>query len=397
MPVIINFLFRQPFEKNLRLNKCKLFLTLILNMKHKSLLPVLLLFLSHYSFSQQFNADAVVKFWEITSVLEEDRELPDSMWESYRNLPGVKKYVTNNRSEENLKDHRKYLELFFKPSLSDSLAEVIDEEKFKNDDIFQNVKYLKENQEELKVFTNKITSTTYLDAAIELTKKYLPDGNTTKIPRDLNIYIQPITYDAAVQDNNMYYGLSIVHDFDKFQIGTVAAHELHHILRNNKEIQNSLSKKDSASVWVIRKINNEGGADLIDKVLVVEHEKDFFMGSLFNQILLQNIEPVMEEIDNALILNSSKKEKFVTKDDFNVIIKYFSGHIPGFYMAEVIKRNGYQKQFIEACENPFNIFYLYNKAAEIDPEKPYTYSKETIEYLKNLEKKAYGDLSTPLN
>ena len=221
-------------------------------MKYQLLLSVLLLFLSHYSFSQKFNADAVVKFWEITSVLQEDREIPDSIWESYCNLPGVKKYITNNRSKENLNDHRKYLELFFKPSLSDSLAEIIDVEKFKNDDIFQNVKYLKENEEELKLFTNKITSSTYLDAAIELTKEYLPAGNTNKIARDLSIYIQPITYDAAVQGKDMYYGLSIVHDFDKFQIGTVAAHELHHVLRNNKEIENSLSEKDSASVWVIQ-------------------------------------------------------------------------------------------------------------------------------------------------
>ena len=130
---------------------------------------------------------------------------------------------------------------------------------------------------------------------------------------------------------------------------------------------------------------------------MVEHENDLFLGSLFNQILLQNIEPIMLEIDNALLLNSSKNEKFVTKKDFNVIIKYFSGHIPGFYMAEVIKRNGYEKPLIEGCENPFNIFYLYNKAAENDPKKPFSYSKETIEYLKNLEKKAYGDLSTTLN
>ncbi|MCM8569853.1 hypothetical protein NE848_10710 [Gramella jeungdoensis] len=366
-------------------------------MKHQLLLSVLLLFLSHYSFSQKFNTEAVVKFWEITSILQEDREIPDSIWESYSNLPGVKKYITNNRSEENLKAHRKYLELFFKPSLSDSLAEMIGDEKLKNDDIFQNMKYLKENEEKLKLFTHEITSPTYLDSAIELTKKYLPAGNKNTSIGDLNIYIQPITYDAAVQGKDMYYGLSIVHDFDKFQIGTVAAHELHHVLRNNKEIKNSLSEKDSASVWVISKINNEGSADLIDKVLVVEHENDLFLGSLFNQILLQNIDPVMVEIDNALSLNSRKNEKFVTVKDFNKIIKYFSGHIPGFYMAEVIKRNGYEKQLIEGCENPFNIFYLYNKAAKNDPGKPFTYSQETIEYLKNLERKAYDSPSTTIN
>lgn len=374
----------------------KLFLIFIFKMKPQLLLLLFLLFLTHYSFSQKVNTEAVVKFWEITSILQEDREIPDSLWKSYSNLSAVKKYISNNRSEENLEAHRQYLKLFFKPSLSDSLAEMMNYDNLKNDDIFQNMKYLKENEEKLKMFTKEITSPTYLDSAIELAKKYLPVSHKSTNVEDINIYIQPITYDAAVQGKEMYFGLSVVHDFDKFQIGTVAAHELHHVLRNNKEIQNSLSEKDSASFWVVNRINNEGIADLIDKILVVEYEDDLLLGSLFKQFLLQNIDPVIVELDKALIINSSIEEKFLAKNDFNKIIKHFSGHIPGFYMATVIIRNGYEEQLIEGCENPFNIFYLYNKAAENDPKKPVAFGKKTIKYLKALEKEAYENPSSIL-
>lgn len=359
-------------------------------MKIILLLTVPLLLLSNTLNSQNFNADAVTKFWEITEVLQNDGELSDSLWNSYYNLPAVKNYMKDNRSEENTMAHREYLELFFKPMLSDSLAGIVNNKKYENDDIFQNMRYLKENQAKLRKFTETITSTAYITSAIELAKRYLPKNHVSKDIDDLNIYIQPITYDAAVQDKNMYFGLSIVHDFDKFQKGTVAAHELHHVLRNNKEIKNSLSAKDSASLWVVSKINNEGSADLIDKVIVIEHEKDIFLGPLFNQILLSDIEPVIKKIDQALVKNSSEQEDFTTKSDFNEIIKYFSGHIPGFYMSNVIRRNGFETQLIEGCDNPFNIFYLYNEAAAKDKNKPLVFSTEAIAYLKTLELKAYN-------
>jgi hypothetical protein len=75
------------------------------------------------------------------------------------------------------------------------------------------------------------------------------------------IYIMAMTSDAAVQNTNMYFGLSLVYDFDRFQEGTIAAHELHHVLRKEREFGNHLTKIDTASIALVQQVNNEGCAD----------------------------------------------------------------------------------------------------------------------------------------
>lgn len=340
-------------------------------------------------FSQNFNSEAVTKFWQVVDELKNDHQLNDSLWNDYHELPGNKQYMVRNRNEEQVAQHREFLELFFRPSLSDSLQSIMKSGEFQNNDIFQNLQYIKDNEEAIRNYTKILTSPEYLPEAIALTKKYLPKENKETIPENLTIYIQAITYDAAVQDSSMYFGLSIVHDFDRLQQGTVAAHELHHVLRKKKEIVNSITQRDSASVWVLQKINNEGTADLIDKVFVLDPENNTLMGPLFKQVLMSDIEPVMTALEEAFLKNAGNSEDFVDKKQFNEIIKYFSGHIPGFYMAEIIKRNGLEQNLIEGSENPFTIFYLYDQAAARDQEKPFRFSEEVMNYLRSLEKKAF--------
>lgn len=345
--------------------------------------------LNNESLSLTFNSEAVSSLWRVIDILKADGELTDSLWNSYYELPGNKRYMENNRSEAQALEHREFLELFFKPSLSDSLSTQIDSGNYQNNDIFQNLQYIKDNETEVRKYSDIVASPDYLPVAIELTKKYLPKNSYEDIPENLSIYIQAITYDAAVQDSSMYFGLSITHDFDKIQQGTVAAHELHHVLRKNREITGVLTTKDSASVYAISQINNEGSADLIDKSIVVDPENNTLMGPLFKQVLMNDIEPVIRKLDAALLVNSTETDDFVTKSEFSEILKYFSGHIPGFYMAEVIKRNGMEQELIHGCENPFTIFRLYNKAAKIDGMKPEKFSPAVMEYLDRLEKKAF--------
>lgn len=341
--------------------------------------------------SANFNTEAVSKFWEVVDVLKNDNTLNDSLWDSYYELPGNKRYMEKNRGEAQVLQHRGFLELVFRPSMADSLSKTIEKGEVSNNDIFQNLIYIKDNEKAIREYMTSLVSPDYLPAAIKLTKKYLPQNSYEPISNNLTIYMQAITYDAAVQDSSMYFGLSIVHDFDKVQPGTVAAHELHHVLRKENEIYGSLSPKDSASLWVIRKINNEGSADLIDKKIAVEPKNNTLMGPLFKQVLLSDIGPVIQQLDMALVNNSKDEQEFVTTDEFNKILNYFSGHIPGYYMAEVIDRNGLKEELIDGCENPFNIFYLYDRAAEKDAAAPVRFSDETMEYLRMLEQKAFKE------
>lgn len=353
-----------------------------------TLITVFILSITGDCYSQKINSEAISKFWNVVDYLKLDKELTDSVWSSYYNLSGNKNYMLNNRSEENVLEHRKYLELIFRPSFSDSLKKI---EKIKNsdhnEDIFQNLYFIKLNEEKLRNYSKEVESPDYLPLSIKLSKKYLPKNKYNSIPANLTIYLMAITYDAAVQDSSMYFGLACVYDLDRFQKGSTAAHELHHLLRKNLECGKGLSKTDSASVSIVDQINNEGCADLIDKTIIIDNESKILIGSLLKDWLMGSADITIQKIDSCLILNSRATLIYATDENFREITGFSSGHIPGFYMVDIIKRNGYLKELIKNNDDPFNFFYLYNKAAKKDKRNPSRFSDETIEYLKRLESK----------
>ncbi len=110
---------------------------------------------------------------------------------------------------------------------------------------------------------------------------------------------------------------------------------------------------------------------------------------MFKNWLLGSAKDVITKIDASFMQNAKNDEKFVSKNDFRKITAYSSGHIPGYYMGSIIKRNGYLQELIEGADNPFHFFYLYNKAAKKDKEHPVVFSDKTIAYLHQLERKAY--------
>ncbi|MDP2385140.1 MAG: DUF5700 domain-containing putative Zn-dependent protease [Bacteroidota bacterium] len=349
---------------------------------------LLAIILTNSVYSQTINTDAVNRFWTVVELLKSDKPLTDSLWNFYYSVQGNKVYMDNNRSEENVAAHRKYLEFLFKPSLTDSLKNIESNIKnFENDDIFQNLYFIKSNEQKLKEYSKEIQKPAYLETSIKLAKKYLPKNKYNKIPKNLTVYIMAMTYDAAVQDSSMYFGISCVYDLDRFQKGSVAAHELHHILRKNKEFKIKLSPRDSATVDIVDQVNNEGCADLIDKTVFIENAEKIAIGNAIKNWLISEADNTIKKIDSCFIVNSLSIKEFTNSKEFRKITNYSSGHIPGFYMVDIIKRNGYMSELISVNDNPFNFFYIYNKAAKKDKLKPSTFSQQTIEYLKKIESK----------
>ena len=347
---------------------------------------MLVLLVALNGYSQKINTDAISEFWNVVDYLKKDRPLTDSVWNKYYNLYGNKNYMNKNRSEANVSAHRKYLEFLFRTSFADSLKYIETNIKdYENDDIFQNLKFIKANEHNLRKYSNEIQKKSYLKTSIKLAKKHLPKYKYNKIPQNLTIYVMAMTYDAAVQDSSMYLGISCVYDLDRFQKGSMAAHELHHILRKNNEPKMKLSQQDSASVRMIDQINNEGCADLIDKKLIIDNEVKILIGSSIKNWLLNDATNTIRKLDSSFVINSLANKEFVKSKEFRKITASSSGHIPGYYMVAIIKRNGYLQDLIDNNANPFNFFYLYNKAAKIDKQKPPLFSMQTINYLKKLE------------
>ena len=350
-------------------------------------ISIIFLFTTCQTYSQTINTEAIDKFWKIVDIMKSDQPLTDSLWDDYYNLIGNKNYMRSNRSDSEVLQHRQYLELIFRPSLVDSCKTV--QNRINMDDeqgMFQNLYYIKQNENELRTYSKTIASPKYLQLSINLAKKYLPKNKFNPISKDLTIYIMAITSDAAVQPPNMYFGLAILYNFDRFQKGTIAAHEFHHFLRKEKVFTGVISKRDSASYSIIYQINNEGCADLTDKTVLLEHVSQIFGGASTKEWLLGSAAITLGEIDSCFIQNSKPNMAFVSRKAFREITGYSSGHIPGFYMVDLIKRNGYLTELINHNDNPFNIFYLYNKAAKNDKDTPPLFSDITILYLKKIEK-----------
>jgi len=346
---------------------------------------ILFLLIPCISYSQKINTDAITKFWQVVDYLKTDKPLNDKVWNDYFSLTGNKEYMEANRSEENMKAHRKYLELLFRPSFADSVKTIEAHLKdYENDEIFQNLYFIKLNELRLRPFSKEIQQHAYFENSIKLAKEYLPTEKFDNIPASLTIYIMAMTYDAAVQDSVMYLGISCVFDLDRFQKGSILAHELHHILRINKTSNIELSPRDSATVDIINQINNEGCADLIDKHIFLDHKSEITMAPVVKNWLLSTADNTIRKLDSCFILNSSSNNTFITSDDFRILTGRSSGHVPGFYMVDIIKRNGYMKELIHDSDNPFNFIFLYNKAAKTDKSQPSIFSKKTIRYLRQL-------------
>lgn len=344
--------------------------------------------LTNTCYSQKINIDAITKFWTVVDLMKSDKPLTDSLWNYYYNVQGNKVYMDNNRSEENAVAYRKYLEFLFRPTFIDSLKNIETNIKdYENDDIFQNLYFIKSNEQKLREYSKEIQKPVYLEMSINLAKKYLPKNKYNKIPQNLTIYIMAMTYDAAVQDSSMYFGISCVYDLDRFQIGSVAAHELHHLLRKNKEFKIKLTQGDSATAYIIDQINNEGCADLIDKTVFIENAEKIAIGSAIKNWLISDADNTIRKLDSCFVHNSLFQKGFISSKEFRKITSGSSGHIPGFYMVEIIKRNGYMNELINTNDNSFNFFYIYNKAAKKDKQRPSTFSQQTIDYLKKLESK----------
>lgn len=346
-------------------------------MNLKTICVLLLLSSSNILISQTMNFEAINKFWELTDYLKTDQPLTDSLWLDFYNVKGNKLYVENNISSENLADYRKSLEIVFRPSFKEKLRMEI----AKNNEWVMKVNRYKDYEKEFKNFAKRMQEEDYISLMYKQAYAQLPASMRQKI-NDVSMYIMAIGADAAAQEKNMFFSLHIAYFFDKYIEGAIAGHELHHVLRKEYKFKKSIKEEHKGIVYVLEGILNEGVADLIDKNIVIEHNDELPQELQWKSMLLSYSSKIIEKIDSSITeIYRSNGKVFKTEEEFREILMNTSGHIPGFYMARIIARNGYHKQLIENVSNLFYFIKLYNKAAKKDKEKPALFSRESIEYI----------------
>ena len=83
------------------------------------------------------------------------------------------------------------------------------------------------------------------------------------------------------------------------------------------------------------------------------------------------------------ILPSNRKELI---DELRSIVP-LGGHPTGFYMSNLIIKNGLYDELVRDAFNPFSFFRIFNKAVEKDREEFPSFSDESLELIKKMETK----------
>lgn len=345
------------------------------NIKLISLLSVTLLLISFSIQAQTINIEAVTKYWELTDSLKQNKPLTDEKWARFINIEGNKTYADSEFDSVRLARYRKAIEIVYMP-VNDSLLQA----RLKAKDWYCTLaKRYKDEEQELKSYlANTIQNPAYFNHAYQYVYEYLPKKSQHHVT-NLKLYYNCLSNDAISYPNGLFFSLLSVVNNAQTEQGTLEAHELHHRLREEKDVYLHQDKKDFGILWAIRNIPNEGIADMIDKPWEKNDDiKDW---------LIDPAAATIKSLDSCLIVMAAGKDSAQTERYYRNLLKRTTGHMPGFYMAQIIVKNGYKKQMVELSYNPFAFFYLYNKAASKDKENPCLFSDKSIAYLKRLEKK----------
>ncbi|OKS86868.1 DUF5700 domain-containing putative Zn-dependent protease [Mucilaginibacter polytrichastri] len=335
--------------------------------------------------AQTVNTDAVTKYWELTRLLKQNIPLTDKQWDDFIAIDGNKTYAESEFTTERLANYRKAIEIVYMPK-NDSLLQV--RLKQKNWYCILAKRY-KDEELQLKAYlADTVLNPAYFNNAYQYVYEYLPKKAQHHID-GLKLYYNCLSNDAVSYPQGLFFSLLSVIDNAKAKTGTLEAHELHHRLRPNLDFDSTRVSNAHAEglLWAINTIPNEGIADMIDKPAELQQTDD---PHGIADWLLDAAPATLKSLDSCIQLMAVNKTTGLEKVRFyRNMLKGTVGHMPGFYMARVIVKNGYKKQMVNRSYDPFEFFYLYYEAAKKDEDHPYQFSAASISYLKALRRMIY--------
>lgn len=325
-----------------------------------------------------FNYEAADAYFSLIGKVKQTKEIADEDWTNFLNIDGNQHYIKENNMPDS------YIEMIRTAILQtcilseDSLAILAQQ----NPIIQIRNRYKQEEQLYKAHLKNlKINASAYLDSISQHTKALLPKGSFSKdnLP---TIYYTALDHDGSANSQGIFISLMASRDFNKQRIGIFEAHELHHIMRPTiyQEVD-SIAKKEEGLVWALSACLNEGLADMIDKDLMLTEQSDWWMKPAMNAAFVDGAKSIIPLLDESIaeLANGTVK----TEEDFRTLLQGSVGHIPGYYMAKIIKNSGKLDRVITNSANPFDFFILYNEIAEKTADVP-TFSQAAIDHIQTL-------------
>lgn len=353
-----------------------------------SLITFLLTF-STFAKAQSFHTEALDAYWKMIEPLKKGDSLSKETWNKFLDLDANKIYIKNQGFDKNyLERLRKSVEVVYMPQNAEILAKRI--EAIEKDPstywLTYKVYVYKKYEKELKEFQSTVGTPQYLEASYKNTFKWLPKNLQVKDP-EIKIYLLGIENDAIAGSSGLVLTLWNLYNNDKIQLGGLLGHEMHHYLRNPFDYKN-IAKEDEGLMYFLNVILNEGSADLIEKPTNIAHNDEIPYGLQIRDFLLPQADSIVKVAKQYIEeMKFSDGKNFKTEKDYRNLVKWTSGHNPGYFMADIIVRNGYRNQLLKNIKNPFQFIHLYNKAAKKDSKKPPMFSDSAIQYVQMMEKK----------
>ena len=339
--------------------------------------------------AQTMDFEPLNAYWKMIEPLKKGDSLSVITWKNFLDLEPNKIYIQNQGFDNDyLERLRKSIEVVYMPKYENVLAKrVVAIEKDPSSYwLTYKVYVYKKYEKELKAFQAQLITPSYIPLIYKNAFEWLPKRLQTKDGK-IDIHFLGIENDAIAGDGIVIVTLWTLYNQDKLKLGGLIGHEMHHVSRKPFKFPTT-EKQDLGIMYFIKAVLNEGTADMIDKVANISHNDELPMGMGYKDFELFQADSIVAQVDsNLMVMQKSGGKTFKTEKDYRNLIRWTSGHCPGYYMTDIIVRQGYKKRLMRAIQNPFKFIYLYNKAAKKDKEKPYIFSDESVKYVKMMEKK----------
>lgn len=348
-----------------------------------SLFPCIAFFTAR---AQTIEDSTCFAYFKITDRLRQGDTLDKATWHNFLQNKAIQVYMNDQGADDNYYEYyRRLMQVVYMPQKDSILRRQL------KDSVKYWFTYLiyqyKINEEGMKGYLQRINANpqAYFDTCYHYCYTALAPRDRKKAPDEIFSFI-PLHSDAHAEGKWVIYSLLCAYFNDKNKLGTLGGHELHHVLRPGKDID-EVPEKDKGILALLLRTLNEGSADLVDKKYMTYQATallDFQRGTYEDFYNLGKQQ--MPRIDSLLQLSATSDSSYslyqLLKGAGNT-----SGHIPGTYMAYTIDQAGLKPQLLEHINDPFHFFLLYNEASRKKGIDAYHFSDTTIAYLEKLKKK----------
>ena len=331
----------------------------------------------------QIDFSAIDVFFDIASVLSEDRSPTEEQWEAFHQTGGYQFLSL---------DLERRIRIAFKPSEAKQRDSILAIGKFNFDThTVQHLIEAYQHQSVIKAYQQETDFERLLREAHKKVKNFLPDRVDTdsSVPPLYFALFQP---DAYAKDSVTVADMYIFTKLSHQALVETLAHEMYHYYRRQHapHLSNKFFIKHNEFnvLKTLNKLHNEGVADLTDKSSPSSSEESFFTLALpksfaekYNKSFNETPQ-TLRKIDSLLLLaavDTGWIEPEITQ------LLDFGGHPQGYYMSSLIKKEMGLKPLVDSFDNPAAFIRLYNEAAEKSKRPEFVFSSATIEYLEKLE------------